>query len=134
VLADIEGKREDLKAKIEELETNRKMKNRQLYRGTNNFKKDYQPGTNMVKDEKGDRVAECHSIFVRWRNYFSQVLNTHGVNDIRQTKIHTAEPLETESSAFESELVISKIKSYKLPGIDQIPAELFKADGLNNSI
>jgi hypothetical protein len=134
VLADISGKKKYLKAKIEGLETNRKMKNRQLYRGTNDFKKGYQPGTNMVKGEKGDRVTECHSILVRWRNYFSQVLNVHGVNDVRQTKIHTAEPLETEPSAFESEFAISKIKSHKLPGIDQIPAELFKAGGLNNSI
>jgi hypothetical protein len=44
-----------LKAKIEELETNSKMKNiRVLYRGISDFKKGYQPRTNIVKDEKGD--------------------------------------------------------------------------------
>jgi len=26
-------------------------------------------------------------------NYFSQLLNIHGINDVRQTEIHTAEPL-----------------------------------------
>src|SRR5215469_10874590 len=39
-----------LKAKIEELETNSKVKNvRDLYRGINDFKKGYQPRTIIVK-------------------------------------------------------------------------------------
>jgi hypothetical protein len=28
----------------------------------------------------------------RWKNYFSQVLNVHRVNNVRQTEICTAEP------------------------------------------
>jgi len=41
------------KAKIEELETNSKIKNiRDLYRGINDFKKGYQPRTNIVKMTK----------------------------------------------------------------------------------
>jgi len=50
MLADISGiKRRRLKAKIEELETNSKIKNiRDLYRGINDFKKGYQPRTNIV--------------------------------------------------------------------------------------
>ena len=87
------NKKEYLKA--EELETNSKVKNiRGLYRGINGFK-DYQPRTNRVKDDKGDLVADSHSILARWTNYFSQILNVHvrGVNDVRQTEIHEAEPL-----------------------------------------
>jgi hypothetical protein len=39
------------------------MKNvRDLYRGINEFKKGYQPRTNIVKDGKGDLVADTHSI------------------------------------------------------------------------
>jgi hypothetical protein len=68
-------------------------------------------------------------LMVRWRNYFSQILNVHGVSDVRQAEIHTAERLVPEPSALEIELAIEKIKSYKLPGIDQIPAELIKARG-----
>ena len=42
-----------LKAKIEDLETNSKIKNiRDLYRSISDFKKGYQPRTNIVKDEK----------------------------------------------------------------------------------
>jgi hypothetical protein len=88
-----------IKAKIEELETNSKIKNvRDLYRGINDFKKGYQPRTNIAKDEQGDLVADSHSILARWKNYFSQILNIHGVNDVRQAEIHTAELLVPESS------------------------------------
>jgi C4-type Zn-finger protein len=74
-----------LKSKIDELETNSKINNiRDLYRGINDVKKGYQPRTRIVKDEKGDSVADSHSIMVRWKNYFSQILNEHGVSDVRQ--------------------------------------------------
>ena len=93
------------------------------------MKKGYQPRTRIVKDEKGDLVADSHSIMARWRNYFSQILNVHGVSDVRQAEIHTAEPLVPEPSALEFELAIEKLKSHKSPGTDQIPAELIKAGG-----
>jgi hypothetical protein len=83
----------------------------------------------IVKEEKGDLVADSHSIMARWRNYFSQLLNVHGVNDVRQAEIHTAEPLVSKPSASEVELAIEKLKSHKPPGIDHIPAELIKAGG-----
>jgi UDP:flavonoid glycosyltransferase YjiC (YdhE family) len=109
-----------LKAKIEKLETNSKINNvRDLYRRINDFKKWYQPRTLIVKDEKGDVAADSHSIMARWRNYFCQLLNVHGVNDVRQAEIHTAEPLVPEPSAFEFELAIKNLESHKSPGIDK---------------
>jgi hypothetical protein len=64
---------------------------------------------------------------VRWRNYFSQILNVHRVSHVRQAEIHTAEPLVPEPSALKFELTIEKLKTHKSPGIDQILAELIKA-------
>jgi hypothetical protein len=116
------------KPKIEEMETNSKIDNiRDLYRVINDVKKGYQPRTRVVKDEKGDLVADSHSIMVRWRNYFSQILNVLGVSDVRQAEIHTAELLVPEPTALEVELAIEKLKNHKLSGIDQISAELIKA-------
>jgi len=100
-----------------------------LYRGISDFKKGYQPRSNIVNDEKGDLVADSHIIVARWRIYFSQLFNVHGVKDVGQAGIHTAEPLVPEPSASEFELAIDKLKSHKSPGTDQIPAELFKAGG-----
>ena len=71
-------------------------------------------------------VADSHSIVARWRNYFSQLFNVHGVKEVGQTEIHTAEPLVPEPSASQVELAVDKLKSHISPGIDQIPAELFK--------
>jgi hypothetical protein len=48
---------------------------------------------NIVKHEKGDMVTDSRSISASWRNYFSQLLNVHGDNDVRLTEIHTAEPI-----------------------------------------
>jgi len=53
----------------------------------------------------------------------------HGVNDVRQTEMHTAKPLVPEPSASEFKLAIEKLKNHKSPGTDQIPAELIKAGG-----
>ena len=100
-----------------------------MYRGISDFKKGYQPRCNIVKDEKGDLVADSHGIVARWRKYFSKLFNVHGVKDVRQAEIRTAEPLVPELSASEFQLAIDKLKSHKSPGIEQIPAELIKAGG-----
>jgi bacterioferritin-associated ferredoxin len=63
----------------------------------------------------------------RWRKYFFPLLNVHGVNDIRQTERHTAEPLVSEPNAFEFESAIEKLKIHKSPVIDQIPTQQIKA-------
>ena len=47
-----------MKATIEILETNSDIKIiRDLYRGISNFKKGYQPRTNIARDEKGNLVT-----------------------------------------------------------------------------
>jgi hypothetical protein len=118
-----------LKAKIEELETNSKINNiRDLYWVINDVKKGYQPRTGIVKDKTSDLVAVSNSIMSSWRNYFFQILNVHGVINVRQAKIHKAEPLVSGPSVLEGELAIEKLKSHK-PGIDQIPGRLIKAGG-----
>jgi hypothetical protein len=69
---------------------NSKNKNiRDMYKGINEFKRGYQPQSNLVKDENGDLLADSDNIFNRKKNYFSQLLNVR----IRQIEIHTAEPL-----------------------------------------
>jgi hypothetical protein len=83
----------------------------------------------MIKEENHDLLADFHSIWNRWKNYFCQLLNVHRVNDVRQTEIHTAKPLVPEPSSFEVEIAIEKLKRYKLPGTDQIRAELIRAGG-----
>jgi hypothetical protein len=102
-------KREYLKEKSNELETN--------------SKNGYQPRTNLVKDGNGDLLADYHNILNRWQNYFCKLLNVHGVNDVR----HTVESLVPEPSYFKVEMAIGKLKRYKSPDTDQILEKLTQA-------
>jgi hypothetical protein len=56
-------------------------------------------------------------------------LNVRGVADVLQTEIHAAEPLVLEPSPFEVECVIAKLRMYKSPRNDRIPAELIQVGG-----
>jgi hypothetical protein len=75
-----------------------------------------------MKDENGNLIADPQNVFNRWKNFFNQVLNVHGVHDVRQMDVHTSEPLVPEPSLVE-------VERYKSPGTDNIPAELLKAGG-----
>jgi hypothetical protein len=100
-----------------------------LYRGINEIKKGYQLRINIIKDENGNLLADPQTVLNRWKNFFNQVLNIHGVHDVRQVAIHIAEPLGQEPSLVEVEIGIGKLKSYKSPGTGQILAELIKTGG-----
>jgi hypothetical protein len=80
-----------------------------------------------VKDENGDLLADSHNILNRWKNYFSQLLNMHNVSDVRRIQVHTTEPLVPGPSRLEVEIAVAKLKKYKSPGSDQLPAELIQA-------
>jgi hypothetical protein len=43
--------------------------------------------------------------------------------------MHIAEPPVAETSASEVEVAIGKLKRYKSPGVDQIPAQLIQTGG-----
>jgi hypothetical protein len=51
------------------------------------------------------------------------------VGNVRQTEIHTAEPLVNEPGAFEVGMVNEKIKRHKSQVTAPMPAELFKSGG-----
>jgi hypothetical protein len=61
-------KREDLKDKINEPETNNKNNIRNVYRGINEFKKVYQP-RNIIKDEDSNLLADLQSVLNRWKKF-----------------------------------------------------------------
>jgi hypothetical protein len=54
-------------------------------------------------------------------------IELHGANNIREAEIHSSQPLVPEPSPVETEIAVGKLKGYKSPGIDQIPAELTQA-------
>jgi hypothetical protein len=123
-------KRIYLKDRINKLESNSKNKNiRDRYRGINAFKKGYQPRIKLLKDKRGNRLADPHKFLIRWKNYFCQLPNVHGAGSVRQTEMHTAEPFVSEPSAAEVVVTGGMVKRYKSPGVDYIAAELIQAGG-----
>jgi hypothetical protein len=100
-----------------------------LYRGINEFKEGYKRRINIINDENGNLLADPQSVLNRWKNFFNQVLNIHGVHNVRQKDKQKTEPLLPEPSFVEVETAIGKLKGYKSPGTDQILAELIKAGG-----
>jgi hypothetical protein len=53
----------------------------------------------------------------------------HKISDVRQTEIHIAEIIVPGPSHLEAETVMAKLKKYKFPGSDNIPAKLIQAGG-----
>jgi hypothetical protein len=84
--------------------TSTKSKNiRDLYKGINEFKKGYQPRINIIKDENGNLLADPQNVLNRGKIFFNQVLNVHGVHDVRRMDTQTAEPLVPEPGLVEVE-------------------------------
>jgi hypothetical protein len=52
-----------------------------------------------------------------------------GINDVRQSAMQTVEPLVYEPSISDVQIANEKLKSYKSPDHDQIPAEMIQARG-----
>jgi hypothetical protein len=56
-------------------------------------------------------------------------VNVHRVSDDRQIEIYTSEPSVPDPSPSQVETAIAKLKTYKSPGSDEIPAERIQAGG-----
>jgi hypothetical protein len=61
--------------KICKLDTNNEKIIRDLFTGINKFERDFQPETELVKDENCDPVSDSHSTLSRFKNYFYHLLN-----------------------------------------------------------
>ena len=63
------------------------------------------------------------------RDHFFHLWNAYGFNDVRQTEIHTAEPLCLCGMPLILRWLMKPKKVHILPGFVQTPAELIKAEG-----
>jgi hypothetical protein len=69
----------------------------------------YQSRSKIVGDEKGDLLADSHSVLNRWANHFCQLLNVCGFSDVRLK--------QTELSVLEATFIVlphtTALKDYK---------------------
>jgi hypothetical protein len=87
-----------------------------------------QPRSSLVKVENGDLHADSHNILSKWKNYLSYIFNVYNVSDVRQAKIHSAQPLVPDRSPFDLKIAVAR-KSVNFPGNDSIPEEGIQARG-----
>jgi hypothetical protein len=81
-----------------------------LYRVIYEYKKGYQPRSNIKNDENGNLIIDPQNVLNRWKNFFNQSLDVYGFHDVRQMDVHTAEPLVPEPSLVEVEIAIGKFE------------------------
>ena len=74
-------------------------------------------------------LTDSHRILDGWRKHFSQLLNVHGFNYVRQREINATEPIVLEPSVFELQMAIGKLKKQKSPGTGQILGQFVKSGG-----
>jgi hypothetical protein len=74
-------------------------------------------------------LADCYNILNSWKNYACQLFNVHDISDVRQTEMHTAEPVVPGPNSFKAEITIVKLQKCKSLGNDQIVVELIQAGG-----
>ena len=58
-------------------------------------------------------LADSDGILNILKNHYCQLLHVNGVNDVRQTEVHTAQPLVAKPTAFEVEMAVEKFQRYK---------------------
>jgi hypothetical protein len=69
-------------------------------------------------------LADSYSILRRCDKHFCQLLNVYEASDVRQTEIRIDEPVVPDGSPVDVVVATGKLKTYKSPGIYQIPARL----------
>jgi hypothetical protein len=66
----------------------------------------FTPIQNVVSYEHGDLPADLSNILNWWKNNFGQLFNVYGVNDPRQTEIHTSDWLVPNSVTLRLRLLL----------------------------
>jgi hypothetical protein len=84
-----------------------------LYRGVHEFKKAYQPKSNLVIEENGDLFADSHNILNRMKNTSASysVSTVLMVLMVLGRDMHTVEPFVPDPNSFEVEIAIEKLKT-----------------------
>jgi len=100
---------------------------RKFYRDINNLRKDFKLRLTVCKSKNGDIITEKSDILNRWKDHFHELLNSMGqdkgpsiMQDYKDTNEEDSAP-----TVEEVEVAVQKLKNYKAPGTDNIPAELF---------
>ena len=104
---------------------------RKFYRDINNLREDFKPKLTICKSRNGNIITEKGDILNRWKEHFSELLNgmeqDGGPTTMQDYEVTNEE--DTIPTVEEVERAVHKLRNYKAPGTDNIPADLFKYGG-----
>jgi hypothetical protein len=124
--------------RIRNIEENIKDKQiRNAYKEVGSLKAGFQPHTELFRGTNNEILSTEEEIQTRWKTYFQDLLTTsvtaNQSNPLEATHLNradTEEELEEEPPGIlEIEMAIQSMNNNKSPGIDNIPAELYKKGG-----
>ena len=108
-------------------------RNRKLYQTAKKITNKRQRQVAAIKNKRGDTIKDKNARLERWAEHFEEVLLREApMNPVEENEVEEDEISEmdtTEIREAEVKEALKKTKSGKTPGIDGIPAELYKADG-----
>jgi hypothetical protein len=119
---------------IRNIEVNIKDKHiRNAYKEVVLLKGGYKPHTNLCRGINSEILSTEDDIKARWKTHFQELLTTavgERTNPLDNTRVNqtaTEGKLEEEPpSMLDIEIAIQSMSNNKSPGIDNIPAELYK--------
>ena len=107
-------------------------RNRELYQTAKKITNKRQRQVAAIKNKRGETIKDKNARLERWAEHFEEVLVREApVNPIEENEVEEDEIREmdtTEIREAEVREALKKTNSGKTPGIDGIPAELYKAD------
>ena len=86
--------------------------------------------TELINDKEGKPISNKQRTLRRWKEYFSELLNTTLSNNTAKETIQSCNEQEPNILIEEIAEVIKKAKNNKAPGIDNIPLEIIRAAGV----
>ena len=110
---------------------------RNAYKEVGSLKAGFQPHSDLCRGTNDEILSKEEEIKTRWKTYFQDLLTTtapaehSNLSDNAHTnQVATEEELEEEPpDVLDIEMVIQSMSNNKSPGIDNIPAELYKKGG-----
>ena len=120
-------KRRYINQQCEEIEAKGHLKNTgELYKAVRKITKKFKPRVDTVKLDDGTKATEVESVKNRWKEYCASLYGNRSPHQcvVPCTTVREPAPLLDEVVT-----AIQHLKKDKSPGIDELPAELFKEGG-----
>jgi hypothetical protein len=120
-----------LKGQVQQIEElNIQGETRKFCHAVMRITKDFQPRTDSCNGKNGKVIGMGVEVLGRWAEYFEDLLNVEGNEDIESPVYMAVEPEDIIPNMEEVAEAVNQLKNGRVPGEGQLTAELLKYGGL----